>query len=250
MNGVRIIPLAGGDPVAIAEGESSSALLAVGPNTGAAHRSICDLRLAAGGRTIALRHPGEAVWYVESGTGTVTQDDGAPLELDPGTMIHIGPETTYRIATEAGARLIGGPAPPDPELASPASTSPSEGTVRLFHRDRPARTVPMISSDARLVVFAGVGAETANMNYVRLEPGEENVPHRHASSEDTIVILEGAGTAEDLDAGVAHRFEAGDAVHVPVGVEHRVKADLGVRVVSVGGPCPADHAMLKVAEGA
>ena len=194
MNGVRIIPLAGGDPVAIAEGESSSALLAVGavhnygyqdpfgPNTGAAHRSICDLRLAAGGRTIALRHPGEAVWYVESGTGTVTQDDGAPLELDPGTMIHIGPETTYRIATEAGARLIGGPAPPDPELASPASTSPSEGTVRLFHRDRPARTVPMISSDARLVVFAGVGAETANMNYVRLEPGEENVPHRHASS--------------------------------------------------------------------
>ena len=29
------------------------------------------------------------------------------------------------------------------------------------------------------------------MNYVVLEPGEENIPHIHKESEDTIFILEG-----------------------------------------------------------
>src|SRR6185295_12186256 len=98
---------------------------------------------------------------------------------------------------------------------------------RLFHRDRPSKRVPMISSDARLVVWIGVGARTANMNYVRLVPGEENVPHAHAESEDTILILSGRGSVDDLTNGSTLPFEAGQVIHVPVGLEHRVKADRG-----------------------
>jgi quercetin dioxygenase-like cupin family protein len=108
----------------------------------------------------------------------------------------------------------------------------------------------MISSDARLVVWPGVGAQTANMNYVRLAPGEENVPHSHALSEDTIVILSGHGTVDDLSNGVALSFKAGDVIHVPPGLEHRVKADRGEAVESVGGPCPPDPAILALSEQA
>lgn len=36
--------------------------------------------------------------------------------------------------------------------------------IRVFHRDRPTAVVPMIARDARLVVWAGVEAYTANMN--------------------------------------------------------------------------------------
>jgi quercetin dioxygenase-like cupin family protein len=119
--------------------------------------------------------------------------------------------------------------------------------VRVFHRDRPGLIVPMIAKDARLVVWPGVGAETANMNYVDMQPGERNVPHVHRESEDTIFILDGRGTIDDLTNGSRLEFEAGQVVHVPVGVWHSVTADRESRIESVGGPCPADYVMLRAA---
>jgi quercetin dioxygenase-like cupin family protein len=117
--------------------------------------------------------------------------------------------------------------------------------IRVFHKDKPDVMLPMISKDARLVVWPGVGATTANMNYVRMEPGEANVPHVHAESEDTIYILEGQGSVTDFDHDLKLDFRAGDVIHVPPGVKHAVAADKGTPVVSVGGPCPADYRLLK-----
>ncbi len=117
--------------------------------------------------------------------------------------------------------------------------------IRLFHRDKPTLRLPLISKDARFVVWPGVGAWQANMNYVRLEPGEANKPHIHTQSEDTIFILEGEGTIHDYTNNISLPFHAGCAVHVPVGVKHAVAADRGVVVVSVGGPSPADVPLLK-----
>jgi quercetin dioxygenase-like cupin family protein len=120
--------------------------------------------------------------------------------------------------------------------------------VRVFHRDEPSAMVPLISADARLVVWPGVGAHTANMNYVRLQPGEANSPHAHATSEDTIFILDGRGTVEDLTNGFTLQFQAGDVVHVPPGVRHAVSADRGTPIESVGGPCPADEGIIRLAQ--
>lgn len=117
--------------------------------------------------------------------------------------------------------------------------------IRVFHKDKPDRYLPIIAKDARLVVWPGVGAETANMNYVNMEPGEANQPHIHASSEDTIFILEGKGSVEDFDNDQRLTFEAGQVIHIPPGVKHAVFADQGVGVASVGGPSPADRVMLK-----
>ena len=119
--------------------------------------------------------------------------------------------------------------------------------VRVFHRDQPDKLMPMIASDARLVVWPGVGADRANMNYVRMQPGEANVPHVHESSEDTIFVMEGKGTIADLDNGAEHEFEAGQVIHVPAGIRHQVRGDRGAEIVSVGGPCPADFALLRAA---
>lgn len=119
--------------------------------------------------------------------------------------------------------------------------------IKVYHRDSPSLYIPLISKDARFVVWPGVGAWTANMNYVRMEAGEANVPHVHKESEDTIFILEGRGTIKDLDHDRALPFEAGDAVHVPVGLRHAVCADRGSPVVSAGGPAPADLHLLRAA---
>lgn len=119
--------------------------------------------------------------------------------------------------------------------------------IRVYHRDKPDVKLPMIASDARLIVWPGVDAITANMNYVAMEPGEENVPHDHPESEDTIFILSGEGTIEDLTNDLEIEFHAGQAIQVPAGVRHCVKANRGSAVVSVGGPCPADFALLRKA---
>ncbi len=117
--------------------------------------------------------------------------------------------------------------------------------IRLFHRDHPTLRLPLISKDARFVIWPGVGAWEANLNYVRLEAGEGNVPHIHTLSEDTIFILEGEGTIYDYTNDIALRFHAGCIVHVPAGIKHAVKADRGSNIVSVGGPTPADVPLLK-----
>jgi quercetin dioxygenase-like cupin family protein len=85
------------------------------------------------------------------------------------------------------------------------------------------------------------------MNYVVLEPGERNTEHVHAYSEDTIYILEGHGTVEDVTNEISLPFGPGDTVHISPGIVHAVSADKGERVVSVGGPCPADLDMLQIA---
>lgn len=105
--------------------------------------------------------------------------------------------------------------------------------------------VPLISQDARLIVWPGVGAMTANMNFVRMQPEERNTPHIHAQSEDTIFILEGCGSVEDLTNGRRLDFSRGQVVHIPAGIRHAVAADRGSPVMSVGGPSPADMAMVK-----
>ncbi|MSO42022.1 MAG: cupin domain-containing protein [Solirubrobacterales bacterium] len=119
--------------------------------------------------------------------------------------------------------------------------------IRVFHRDKPDQMLPMIASDARLIVWPGTGSETANMNYVHMQPGEENVPHNHPISEDTIFVLSGKGTIADITNDTVLEFEAGQVIHVPPGVYHQVRGDRGTEIVSVGGPSPADKALLRAA---
>src|SRR4051812_38946086 len=241
---VQVLPTDRGVPLAILAGDGEAREI-VGPSSGARHRTMAVVVLPPNSQTVELCHPGEAVWDVVEGSGTALARD-TPLELELGVMLHAAGGARYSFSAGAdGLRLVGGPSPCDPGFAAGERAAEHDrAEVRLFHRDRPARRVPMISSDARLVVFPGVGAETANMNYVRLEPGEENVPHAHAESEVTIVILSGRGSVDDLTHGLTLEFEAGDVIHVPEAVEHRVKADRGSGVESVGGPCPPDRAML------
>ena len=49
----------------------------------------------------------------------------------------------------------------------------------------------------------------------------------------------------DHDNDKVLEFKAGDVLHVPIGVRHAVRANRESRIVSVGGPCPADVGMLR-----
>ena len=118
-------------------------------------------------------------------------------------------------------------------------------TIKIFDINNPSLRLPIISSDARFIVWLGEDSEHANMNYVILEPGEENIPHIHKDSEDTIFIIEGRGSIKNYDPGEVHQVDKNDLIHVPIGIKHAVRADGGKKIVSVGGPSPADKHLLK-----
>lgn len=115
--------------------------------------------------------------------------------------------------------------------------------VRVLDGLRDGVPIRLISRDARLVVWPGMGARVASMNRVVLQPGEANVPHQHPQSEDTLFIVEGSGVVQDLTHGAIYEVRKGCAVHIPPGIVHTVRAT--DRLVSVGGPCPPDLEFLR-----
>lgn len=245
--GLRVIsPDDWGAPIPVIRGIGECREV-VGALLGCSLRSLYHFTLGQLSETVSMRHAAEAVYYVIEGSVELSAGGSVAGDLGEGHMFHIPAGVTYSFATVSGATVLGGPSPVDPDFGSGGDLNedPAEGGVQICHRDRPGLMVPFISNDARLVVWYGIGAVGANMNYVVLEPGERNKEHVHAYSEDTIFILEGHGTAEDVTHGVQVRFGPGDTVTIPPKVWHAVVADQGERVVSVGGPCPADLDMLR-----
>jgi mannose-6-phosphate isomerase-like protein (cupin superfamily) len=106
-----------GPELDIVEG-SGSARAILWPGTGAQLRAMHRIRLDAGAATVALAHPGEAVYAVLAGDGKVSDDDAGTVEpLETGSMVHVDAGTTYRlVAGDGGLDLVGGPAPADHSL--------------------------------------------------------------------------------------------------------------------------------------
>jgi mannose-6-phosphate isomerase-like protein (cupin superfamily) len=117
MEEIRVIALEDGPELALVEGDGHARAV-IWPGMGARLRSIHRIELGAGARTIAMRHPSEAVYYVIDGIGEVLDiGDGAAQPLTPGSMAHIDAQTTYRFGAGAqGLSLVGGPSPADPAL--------------------------------------------------------------------------------------------------------------------------------------
>lgn len=98
---------------------------------------------------------------------------------------------------------------------------------------------------AKAVIWPGMGAKHGSMHYFLMEPGAKNVPHRHPVSEDMFYVLQGSGVIVDYDQNIEHPFTRGNFIYVPAGVNHAVHSEGPDDYISVGGPCPIDHAMYK-----
>jgi len=96
----------------------------VWPGMGAHLRSFHRLSFEPGGRTIPLRHPMEAVYYVIAGTVEVHDlDVDARRQVISGGMILVDPGTRYSIAAgPEGSEVVGGPSPADPMVYTPPET--------------------------------------------------------------------------------------------------------------------------------
>lgn len=87
--------------------------------------------------------------------------------------------------------------------------------------------VPFTTKDGstiRVLLDAGAGG-TANQSLAEalLEPGQATERHYHARSEEIYVLLEGEGEMEV--EGDRARVGPGDAILIPAGARHQIRAD-------------------------
>jgi mannose-6-phosphate isomerase-like protein (cupin superfamily) len=70
----------------------------------------------------------------------------------------------------------------------------------------------------------------------RVPSGRREVMHRHARAQQLFVVLDGVATMRMN--GVAHRIEAGQALHVPAGVAHQLcnDSDADVHFLVISAP--------------
>lgn len=111
---IQILSTAEGPTLEIIEGDGQARAV-VWPGMGAQLRSLHTISLGPGARTVQLRHPSEAVYYVIGGAGeAIDMTDCDAHAIGPGTMLHIDAGTAYVIrAGDDGMSVAGGPAPPD-----------------------------------------------------------------------------------------------------------------------------------------
>jgi len=115
---IRVVPDDPGTiPLPMVETKGTAWAL-VWPGMGAHLRSMHRISLRPGGRTVSLRHPMEAVYYVIAGTAEVHDlNVDVRHQVTTGGMVLVDPDTPYRIAAGLeGSEVVGGPSPADPRI--------------------------------------------------------------------------------------------------------------------------------------
>jgi quercetin dioxygenase-like cupin family protein len=119
-------------------------------------------------------------------------------------------------------------------------------SIRILDVNKDYVEIPLLKGGkkAKAIVHPGMGAKYASLNYVVMEPGDENILHVHKDSDDVIYIIQGEGVIADGE-GNESKFKKGDVIFIPAGTPHAVKARGKKPYIGIGGPQPPDQAMFR-----
>ena len=86
-------------------------------------------------------------------------------------------------------------------------------SIRILDVNKDYIEIPLLKSGkkAKAIVHPGMGAKYGALNYVVMEPGDENILHVHPNSDDVICILQGKGVVVDGD-GNENSFKQRDVI--------------------------------------
>jgi quercetin dioxygenase-like cupin family protein len=118
-NSARVVDSAVGCPeIPIIVGPGNARVV-MWPGNAAQFRTFQIITLGHGARTIRLNHGSDAVYYVMSGTGSITDfGSNEVFPLVEGVMVHIDAGDAYQFMAndDQGIKILGGPCPADESL--------------------------------------------------------------------------------------------------------------------------------------
>lgn len=98
--------------------------------------------------------------------------------------------------------------------------------MNVRNRDAATSFTTLDGSTIRVLLDARTGgAANQSLAEATLQPGHATRRHHHAETEEIYVLLAGAGEMEV--EGASSRVRAGDAVLIPPGARHSIRADEG-----------------------
>jgi mannose-6-phosphate isomerase-like protein (cupin superfamily) len=103
-------------PIIVGRG---NARVVMWPGNDTQFRTLQILTLEGGDRTIPLNHGSDAVYYVMSGAGSITDLQSSEVSpLAEGAMLHIDAGDAYLFSanSDQGIKILGGPCPADAKL--------------------------------------------------------------------------------------------------------------------------------------
>lgn len=115
---IQVIDASHTPEIPMVEG-AGNAKVVIWPGTGAFHRTLQVIALAANSKTVQLCHPkSDAAYYVVRGDGVVLDlATGQSQQLGEGGMVHIDANDRYQfVASSTGMQILGGPCPADESL--------------------------------------------------------------------------------------------------------------------------------------
>jgi mannose-6-phosphate isomerase-like protein (cupin superfamily) len=96
--------------------------------------------------------------------------------------------------------------------------------VEVRSRDQADAFTTLDGSTIRVLLDAGLGgASNQSLAEASLRPGQATQSHYHAATEEIYVLLEGEGEME-VD-GEVRRVGPGDAILIPPGARHQIRAE-------------------------
>jgi mannose-6-phosphate isomerase-like protein (cupin superfamily) len=113
--------------------------------------------------------------------------------------------------------------------------------VKVASRDRAEAFTTLDGSTIRVLLDAAAGgAANQSLAEAELAPGEGTQRHHHAAAEEIYVLL--AGSAEMEVEGDRSSVAPGDAVLIPAGARHQIRAgEAGVRFLCCCAPPYSDE---------
>ena len=113
--------------------------------------------------------------------------------------------------------------------------------MEVASRDRAEAFTTLDGSTIRVLLDAVAGgAANQSLAEAALAPGEETQRHYHAATEEIYVLL--AGSAEMEVEGDRSSVAPGDAVLIPAGARHQIRAgEAGVRFLCCCAPPYSDE---------
>ena len=257
-NDIRyVVPLSDGKPGPLPGGKLEVRVLVdesfVGPTRGALSR----VTIKPSARIALHQHPtATEVLYVIRGMARVrSADNPAPAIAEAGDIIYCPAGLPHSIesAPLAQLELVQLFVPPGPQHvyldpsargATVAVQKKKGGTSQGGAGDPKiikagaVKPYPILGGKGEVALYLdGTGGAPGSVQRLEAEAGAKVPPHKHDTSDEILYILSGRG--QMTVAGQTLPVTAGDAVHLPLGVEHALEVSeklVAVQLYAPGGP--------------